>query len=90
MLVGMIYLAISGEDGLLARQRIDAEVARTYRRLDTITADNARLGREVEALRADRVTLQRAAAEELLLVPPGSTVYRFDDAPPAALPGRAE
>lgn len=88
MLVGVIYLAVWGEDGLWARRRIDAELARTHRRLDDLTSENARLSREVQALGGDEVTLQRAAAEELLLVPPGSTLYRFDDA--AAPAQRAE
>ena len=90
MLVGVIYLAVWGEDGIWARRRIGAELARTERRLNDVRSDNARLSREVMALRDDPITLERAAAEDLLLVPPGSTVYRFEEAAVAALPDRAE
>jgi len=78
MVIGMIYLAIFGEDGLLAQRRIEKDLARTERRLDEVRAENARLSREVKALQSDPVTRERAAAEEILLVPPGSTVYRLE------------
>lgn len=76
--VGALYFAIAGEDGLWARQRISDELASTERRLVDLNAENARLLREVDQLRGDDVTLRRAVAEELLLVPPGSTVVRFE------------
>lgn len=79
MVLGMIYLAVWGEDGLWARHRVDAELARTERRLAELDAENARLDREIRALQADPVAVRRAVTEELLLVPPGSTVYRFGD-----------
>jgi cell division protein FtsB len=78
LVIWVIYLAIWGEDGLWARHRIEVELTRTERRLSDLDAENARLAREVTALQGDATTLQRAATEELLLVPPGSTVYRFD------------
>lgn len=78
LVVGMIYLALWGEDGLWARHRVELELARTERRLADVDAANARLAREVRALQGDPTTLQRAATEELLLVPAGSTVYRFE------------
>jgi cell division protein FtsB len=56
---------------------MEAELARTERRLAELDAQNARLAREVTALQQDGATIERAATEELLLVPPGSTVYRF-------------
>lgn len=73
----MVYVAVFGSNGLLARHRVLAELAREERKLEEIQAENARLRREVRELRGDATTLQRAAAEDLQLVPPGSTVYRF-------------
>lgn len=78
VVIGVIYLAIFGEDGLLAQRRIEKDLARTERRLTEVRAENARLSREVKALQSDPTTRERAVAEEILLVPPGSTVYRLE------------
>lgn len=83
LVVSLVYLAVFGEHGLLARQRIQQDLRRTQRQLQSIQADNARLLREIDQLRNDPVSVERAAAEELLRVPPGSTVYRFADVAPA-------
>lgn len=79
------YLTVFGSTGWLHARRIEAELTAANRHRDEIDADVARLQREVDQLRNDEVTLRRAAAEDLLLVPRGSTVYRFT-APPAQLP----
>lgn len=77
MVVSMIYLAVFGSNGLAARHRLQLELDREARRMEQVTAENARLRREIHELHGNALTLQRAAAEELQLVPPGSTVYRF-------------
>lgn len=77
LVVGIIYLAIFGETGLIRRMELRADLERTERKLDLTRQENLRLQREVLQLRDSETTLRRAAAEELLLVPPGSTVYRF-------------
>lgn len=74
---GMIYFAIFGSNGLVSRHRMQEELAREQRRLAEIQAQNARLRREIGELQGDALTLQRAAAEDLQLVPADSTVYRF-------------
>ena len=73
----ILYLAVWGENGLIKQRELTTELAKTERRLDAVKAENAGLDREVARLRDDPATQSRAAAEELLLVPANSTVYRF-------------
>jgi cell division protein FtsB len=77
VVIGLVYAAVWGDDGLWRRHRMQMDLERAQRRLASVEAENAKLAREVEQLRHDDVTVRRAVAEELLLVPPGSTVVRF-------------
>jgi cell division protein FtsB len=77
LVVGLVYAAIAGDDGLYRRHRMQVDLERVQRRLVAVEAENARLAREVGQLRGDEATVRGAIAEELLLVPEGSTVYRF-------------
>jgi cell division protein FtsB len=77
--VVLIHSTIMGENGLLRRHRMLMDLERAERKLLAVHAENARLEREVRQLRADETTVRRAVAEELLLVPPGSVVYRFEE-----------
>ena len=77
MVGGMVYFTIFGSNGLVARHRLQDELAREQRRLTELEAENATLRREIRELGGDATALQRAAAEDLQLVPSGSTVYRF-------------
>jgi cell division protein FtsB len=79
--VGIITFAVIGENGLIRRHRMLVELARTERRLAAVEEQNLLLRRQVDQLANDPVTQRRAVAEELLLVPAGSTVYRFEPAP---------
>lgn len=79
VVVVSIYLAVAGEQGLFARHRIERDLERSSRQLAQVEAENTRLRREIDQLRNDPATRDRAATEELLLVPPGSTVYRFEE-----------
>lgn len=81
LVASLVYLAVFGEHGLFARQRIQEDLRRAERQLQVVHAENARLSRELDQLRNDAVTIERTAAEELLRVPQGSTVYRFPEAP---------
>ncbi len=83
VVVGVIlYLAVWGENGLVKHRELTADLAKTERRLDLVQGENASLEREVARLRDDPGTQSRAAAEELLLVPEHSTVYRFPEGTP--------
>lgn len=77
VLVMAVYTAIWGSSGILRRSRLQHDLDRVAIELRDTREVNARLTREVAQLRADEPTVRRAVAEELLLVPPGSTVYRF-------------
>jgi cell division protein FtsB len=79
VVIALIHSTIMGDNGLLRRHHMQEDLARVQRKLATVQADNARLEREVEQLRGDEATVRRAAAEELLLVPANSVVYRFNE-----------
>lgn len=85
VILGLGYSTIFGGTGWLHRQRVDAELVAADHHRDEVDAEVAGLQHEVDQLRNDRTTLERAAAEDLLLVPKSSTVYRFDN--PAASSG---
>lgn len=78
VVVALIHATILGDSGLVRRHRMEVDLERAQRKLSTLEAENDRLEREVRQLRTDETTVRRAVAEELLLVPPGSVVYRFD------------
>lgn len=78
----ILYLAVWGDNGLIKQRELTVDLAKTERRLEAVRRENASLEREVARLRDDPETQRRAAAEELLLVPAHSTVYRFPDGTP--------
>lgn len=78
MVVGLAWAAVAGDNGFFRLMRMQTDLERVQRRLSHVQAENDRLAREVEQLRDDETTVRRAIAEELLLVPPESTVYRFE------------
>lgn len=77
LVVAVLADAMSGEDGLLRRHLLRQRLVSMQTELAGLEASNAALRSEVEALRSDPDAVRRAAAEELLLAPAGSTVYRF-------------
>jgi cell division protein FtsB len=79
------WVALYGEGGAWHAERLRDEVARTQRQLAEQREVNARLAGEVERLRNDERTVRRAIGEDLGLVEPGSTVFRF---PSATVSGR--
>lgn len=82
VVLAILYLAVWGENGLIKEQELARDLAKAERRLEAVRRENASLEREVSRLRDDPATQRRAAAEELLLVPAHSTVYRFPDGTP--------
>ena len=73
----ILYLAVCGQNGYLRQRELQVRLQKDALHLAVIKGDNAALAREVERLRGDRTTQIRATAEDLLLVPEFSTVYRF-------------
>ncbi|MSQ00674.1 MAG: septum formation initiator family protein [Myxococcales bacterium] len=82
LVLGILYLAVWGDNGLVRRGELAVDLAKAERRLDAVRRENASLEREVARLADDPVTQRRAAAEELLLVPAYSTLYRFPSGTP--------
>lgn len=77
LVVGAVWVAFVGKDGLLKRHEVKGELARMESRTERLKAENAELERQIRALRSEQVALQRATAETLLMAPAGSTIYRF-------------
>ncbi len=82
VVMAILYLAVWGDNGLVKQRELAADLAKTERRLESVRRENASLEREVARLRDDSASQRRAAAEELLLVPAHSTVFRFPDGTP--------
>jgi cell division protein FtsB len=81
VLVTATYAAIWGDSGILRRSRLVSEHERVSRQLSVLRESNARLYGEITGLRTDRTVVQRVIAEELVLAPEGSTIYRFPAQP---------
>lgn len=79
LVVVFLYLAVAGPSGLIRRHKMVAELDRVQRNLEERQAENARLVREIRQLKDNDLTVRRAIAKELLLVAPGSTVYKFEE-----------
>ncbi len=78
-----LLAALSAFDpaGLRRHAGLAQEVGRMEAENALLAAENARLVREVRALRTDPAALERAAREELRLVRPGERVYWAGDRP---------
>ncbi|MCK6522601.1 septum formation initiator family protein [Myxococcota bacterium] len=74
----VVLMAIFGDHGLVRRHELRAQIGETELRLAEIERENAALRRQIRAMDKDRIGVQRLAAQELLVAPPGSTIYRFE------------
>lgn len=79
IVVVLIYLTIFGPSGMIRRHRMVADLDKVKQHLEERQAENALLVREIQLLNEDKLAVERKITEELLLVPPSSTLYRFDD-----------
>lgn len=66
------------EGGFRRYVRLSNDVRTLKDRNQRLTDDNARLRREVDALRSDPRAIERAAREELGLVRPGEIVFSLE------------
>lgn len=82
VVLAILYLAIWGEKGLVTQNQLTANLLKTEGQLDVTQTANAGLEREIARLRDDPSAQARAVAEELLLVPAHSAVYRFAEGTP--------
>lgn len=76
-IITVSYMAIFGQKGIIRRYQLNSDLERIERQLSVVQTENARLQWEILQLKESDTNRMRAAAEEMLLVPPGSTVVRF-------------
>jgi len=78
----VVVVAVSstmlGREGLLERHKVKQSLYALQDQVAHLDDDNARLAAQIRRLRQDPDAVKRAAAEQLLLVEPGATVYRFE------------
>jgi cell division protein FtsB len=77
-----LVLAVSSavaEGGFRRYWRLQQDVRTLEERNAKLAQDNARLRREVEALRNDPVALERAVREELGYVKPGEVIFDVEE-----------
>lgn len=78
LVVGAVATTLIGEEGLLNRHAVKQRLYAMQDRVTALETQNARLRAEVRALHEDSLVVRRAAAEQLLVAAPGSTIYRFE------------
>ena len=78
IVVAALSAVLGGEDGLLHRHDLTQRLYRTQAQFEELDRQNRALRAEVWRLHNDPVTVERAAAEALLVAEPGSTIYRFE------------
>jgi cell division protein FtsB len=78
-LLGMMWVTVWGEQGLLTVQHKQQDLTRLAREVEILEQENARLVQEVQRLRVDMVYLEKIAREEIGLVRPGELVFEFVD-----------
>jgi len=79
LVLGALWMALAGEDGLLRRHELKYHLATIKTRTERMHTENEALRREIRALRSEEAAVQRASAATLLTAQPGSTIYRFGD-----------
>jgi cell division protein FtsB len=78
----VLYLLVSfifGEMGLIKYYRMNAQCNSLTKEIATLKQDNARLMREVHALKTDPDHLEQIARDKLGLARPGELVYYYGD-----------
>lgn len=76
----LVYLFVFGRHGYLRQRELARENDRLARELERVREENEQLKRELAHL-DDAEAVEKLAREELGLVRPGETVYRFVPAP---------
>lgn len=81
MVVISLLLAVgsaSNEGGFRRYFRLSQDIKTLKGKNAAVATENARLRREIEALRSDSKALERAAREELGWVRPGEVVFNLE------------
>jgi len=79
--LGLVFLwsLIVGEMGVVKYYRMSAHARVLRSEIERMKTDNARLSREVEALRTDPAYIERMARDKIGLARPGEVVYYYGD-----------
>jgi cell division protein FtsB len=77
LLLVLLAASVLGNRGLLRLYQMHRTGAALRQEVDRLSAANAALGEEVQALRDDPGRLEAIAREELGLIKPGEIVYQF-------------
>lgn len=80
VLGGIAATAVWGENGLVARHKLRAEVRDANAELARVERENQKLLRELTNADSDPVLLERMVAEELGWGRADATLYRFEEA----------
>lgn len=75
----VVLMTIFGDHGLVRRHELRQEKRAVDARIEQIERENLALRREIQILEQEPIGSRRLAAQELLVAPAGSTIYRFDD-----------
>ena len=79
LVIGALWMALAGEDGLLRRHELKYQLASIKMRTERVRAENENLRRNIRALQSEQAAVQRASASTLLTAQPGSTIYRLEN-----------
>jgi cell division protein FtsB len=75
----LLFSFILGEMGLIKYYRMKAQYNTLTAEISTLKLDNARLARDVRALKSDPDYLERIGRDKLGLARPGEMVYYYGD-----------
>ena len=74
----VVLMTVFGDHGLVRRHELRQEKRAVDARVDELRAENVQLRRQIDIMEKHPAGVRRLAAEELLMAPPGSTIYRFE------------
>jgi len=77
LLVAVATSVTWGDNGLLQRHQLDAQLQTSQSELVRLERDNERILREIKAMENDPVVLERIVADELGWGTEGATLVRF-------------
>lgn len=75
----VVGFALFGDHGLFRRHELRRQLAEMQSEVIRLERENLLLQREIKLVRERPEAIRRAAAEELLVAPRGSTIYRFSE-----------
>src|SRR3954454_12383028 len=80
-----IHIAF-GQNGMISYFHKRDESRKLQQQIIDLQAENARVSRQIDALKTDPKTIEREAREQLRYVRPGEIIYTLPQAPNAAPP----